>query len=118
MRMETHPALGRPEREVMLHAVAFIHAHAADVVTHRHRHRDAALGQFEALAQVGVDADEVRRVVKLAARHAKHVGVIQGGTCGGYWAHARKLALHKGNHNPPGATDALRRCPVRRQASC
>ncbi len=51
-RVVTQPALGRPEGEVMLHAVALKDVHVAGIHSHGQRDGDEALGQLGALAQV------------------------------------------------------------------
>ena len=67
--MIAQAALGRPEREVMLHAVALEDFHLARIHPHRQRDGDHALRQLRPLAHRLRDVHEIGDGVELVAGH-------------------------------------------------
>ena len=74
--MIAQAALGRAEREVMLHAVAGEHLRRAVVAMNRQGHGHGALGIFEPVALGVRDLQVVGHQVELLAGHAESRMVV------------------------------------------
>ena len=72
LRAKARAALGRPEREVVLHPVALEHRGAAVVAVDRAGDGDGALRIEQAVAFVGTDLQVVGDAIELRAGHVEH----------------------------------------------
>ena len=73
---ETRAALGRAERQVMLHAITLEGLDAAVVHVNRERDGDGALREHEPVAIVLVDVQVIGDDLELVASHLEHFVVV------------------------------------------
>ena len=77
--VEPNPALRGSRREIVLHAIAFEHGHAAILPFYRQGNGEAAPRILGPIPNRIRQVDRIGRLIELPARHFKHVGIVEGG---------------------------------------